>query len=75
MSRYNMGDSPVLRASDLFVNDEDSKSTQSDILTILDLTDVYDSTPEELQDTMKMRYDPDDPNWWYKMVMGYNNSS
>jgi hypothetical protein len=39
----------------------------SDILTIADLLDVYDSTPEELQETMKMRYNPDDPNWWYKM--------
>ena len=40
----------------------------SDILTIADLFDVYDSTPEELQETMKMKYDPDDPDWWYKMA-------
>jgi len=44
----------------------------SDILTIADLFDVYDSTPEELQDTMKMRYDPDDPDWWYKMARVVN---
>ena len=40
----------------------------SDVLTIADLFDVYDSTPEELQDTMKMRHNPDDPDWWYKMA-------
>jgi hypothetical protein len=40
----------------------------SDVLTIADLLDVYDSTPEELQETMKMRYDPDDPDWWYKVA-------
>jgi len=40
----------------------------SDLLTIADLFDVYDSTPEELQETMKMKYDPEDPDWWYKMA-------
>ena len=40
----------------------------SDILTILDLRDIYDSTPEELQETMKMKYDPSDPDWWYKFA-------
>ena len=40
----------------------------SDILTMADLFDVYDSTPEELQETMKMKYDPNDPDWWYKFA-------
>jgi len=40
----------------------------SDILTMADLLDVYDSTPEELQETMKMKYDPNDPDWWYKVA-------
>ena len=40
----------------------------SDILTVADLFDFYDTTPEELQETMKMKYDPDDPDWWYKMA-------
>jgi hypothetical protein len=44
----------------------------SDILTIADLFDVYDSTPEELQETMKMKYDPDDPEWWYKAARVIN---
>ena len=44
----------------------------SDILTIADLMDWYDSTPEELQDTMKMRKDPNDPDWQYKMARVVN---
>ena len=43
----------------------------SDVLTMVDMFDVYGGpgvTPEELQDTMKMRYDPDDPDWWYKVA-------
>ena len=33
---------------------------------------MYDSTPEELQETMKMKYDPKDPNWWYKFARVFN---
>ena len=40
----------------------------SDVLTMADLFDFYDSTPEELQETMKMKYDPNDPDWWYKVA-------
>ena len=40
----------------------------SDVLTMADLLDVWDQTPEELQKTMKMKRDPNDPNWWYKMA-------
>jgi len=44
----------------------------SDLLTMADLFDFYDSTPEELQETMKMKYDPKDPDWWYKFARIFN---
>tara|TARA_Y100000034_G_scaffold131944_1_gene193766 strand:- start:1373 stop:2656 length:1284 start_codon:yes stop_codon:yes gene_type:complete len=44
----------------------------SDILTLTDLFDIYDTTPEELQETMKMKYDPKDPDWWYKFARVFN---
>jgi len=47
----------------------------SDILTLTDLFDIYDSTPEELQETMKMKYDPKDPDWWYKFARVFNIQS
>ena len=44
----------------------------SDLLTFADLMDWWDQTPEELQETMKLKYDPDDPDWWYKMARIFN---
>ena len=39
-----------------------------DLLTLADLFDVWDQTPEDLQKTMGMKYDPKDPDWWYKLA-------
>ena len=44
----------------------------SDVLTMADLFDVWDQTPEELQKTMKLKYDPQDPDWWYKFSRIFN---
>ena len=43
-----------------------------DILTLADLFDVYDSTPEELQETMGLKRDFDDPDWYYKVARVIN---